>query len=545
MRKIILYLLILLISPSAMGWGFWAHKRINQMAVFTLPPDMLALYKKHLPYITEHAVDPDKRRYAVEGEEFRHYIDIDHWGENPFETVPRYWGDVLVKYAEVYAITQAGDTLEIGGREKLVTHQGQWWWKGKDLPQLIRQDSLILNYERFRRMALDLYPPYETSMEWELPLDSAAVLWPEMIDFAALQKIYIQDGFTKYGILPFHLPRTLSRLTKAFREKDLTQIIRISADLGHYVGDAHVPLHTTENYNGQLTGQRGIHGFWESRLPELYADGYDYYVGRAYYIEDVKSEVWQAIYESHIALDSVLRFERELSEAFPEDKKYSYESRNNVVVKTYSRPFSQRYHQRLNGQVERRLRKSIHRLGAFWYTAWKDAGSPDLSDLLEEELELNNRDYKRKLKIKDREGSGFGMNMLKAKFHDCCEIRSTSPLPHHEAYDALRLSNSLFGQVLADEVFPENLIDAQVNGRAGKSLFHLGSQVNGNAFNRLSGEAINSFYHIGSAHIPLNHDIYRRKPIAGIIWESREEFRVWNDFQKQPARSWDERKSIV
>src|SRR5690606_11742694 len=60
--------------------------------VFTLPPEMIKFYKKNIEYITEHAVDPDKRRYAVEGEAPRHYIDIDHYaedGQDPFEVMPK------------------------------------------------------------------------------------------------------------------------------------------------------------------------------------------------------------------------------------------------------------------------------------------------------------------------------------------------------------------------------------------------------------------------------------------------------------------------
>ena len=64
------------------------------MAVFTLPPDMMVFYKKNIEYVTDHAVDPDKRRYSTEGEAARHYIDIDHYvhnGEDPFEVMPKKW----------------------------------------------------------------------------------------------------------------------------------------------------------------------------------------------------------------------------------------------------------------------------------------------------------------------------------------------------------------------------------------------------------------------------------------------------------------------
>ena len=91
-------------------WGFYGHKRINRLAIFTLPPEMFGFYKEHLEYITEHAVDPDKRRYAIEGEAQRHYIDIDHYssnGENPFEQVPKKWEEAVAKFTE--------DTLQAYG----------------------------------------------------------------------------------------------------------------------------------------------------------------------------------------------------------------------------------------------------------------------------------------------------------------------------------------------------------------------------------------------------------------------------------------------
>ena len=83
-------------SDSQKRWGFFAHKRVNRVATFTLPQEMFGFYKEHIEYLTEHAVDPDKRRYAVDGEAPRHYIDIDHYvkeGEDPFEIMPRGWTD--------------------------------------------------------------------------------------------------------------------------------------------------------------------------------------------------------------------------------------------------------------------------------------------------------------------------------------------------------------------------------------------------------------------------------------------------------------------
>ena len=281
-------------NTSHKKWGFYGHKRINRIAVFTLPPEMFGFYKEHIEYLTDHAVDPDKRRYAVDGEAQRHYIDLDHYykpGEDPFTVMPKKWKDAVDKFSE--------DTLQA------------------------------------------------------------------------------------YGIVPWHIEVMKYKLQKAFETKNVDLILKYSADIGHYIGDAHVPLHTTENYNGQFTGQRGIHGLWESRLVEINAENYDYFVGKSSYVRNVLDFAWEAVEGSHRALDSVLRIEKELTAEFPSDRKYSFEQRGNITISTYSFEFSQEYHRRMNGMVERRMRAAIIAIGSIWYTAWVDAGQPDLNSLLQ------------------------------------------------------------------------------------------------------------------------------------------------------------------
>src|SRR5262245_36396839 len=83
-------------NEKIFSWGFWAHKKINNMAVFTLPPEMVPFYKKYIDYITGHAVDPDRRRNAMPEEAPRHYIDTEHYGDS----VPQYWKDAVARYGE-------------------------------------------------------------------------------------------------------------------------------------------------------------------------------------------------------------------------------------------------------------------------------------------------------------------------------------------------------------------------------------------------------------------------------------------------------------
>ncbi|MEL6152942.1 MAG: zinc dependent phospholipase C family protein, partial [Bacteroidota bacterium] len=291
----LIVLLFTLSTPTARGWGFWAHRQINRHAVFTLPPAMLTFYKYHIQLITEHAVDPDKRRYIVEGEAAKHYIDLDHYGEAALYSMPRYW------------------------------HQ-----------------------------ALEMYPE------------------------AVLQA---------HGILPWHIYRMKHRLTKAFENKDVAKILKLSADIGHYIADANVPLHTTENYNGQLTGQEGIHGLWETRLPMLFFEDYDLFVGKAAYISKPLQRIWEAIITAHKGVEPVLRLEKQLSQSFPSTRKYSFEQHGNTLHKVYAFAYAQAYHNALEGQVERQLRAAIKMVGDFWLTCWIDAGQPDLAALMDLSLQ--------------------------------------------------------------------------------------------------------------------------------------------------------------
>jgi hypothetical protein len=217
------------------------------------------------------------------------------------------------------------------------------------------------------------------------PIDTVPKFWKD-----AVAK-YTEDTLNAYGIVPWHINTMKYRLTEAFKAKDVEQILKYSSEIGHYIADAHVPLHATENYNGQMTGQNGIHGFWESRLPELFSDNYDFFVGRAYYVNDVLGLAWKASEGSFAAKDSVLDFERKLSADFPSDKKYTLEQKGQTQVKIYSKEYAKAYHDMLGNQVERRMRASVLAVGCVWYTCWVDAGQPDLTGVKAKRLSDNER----------------------------------------------------------------------------------------------------------------------------------------------------------
>lgn len=198
---------------------------------------------------------------------------------------------------------------------------------------------------------------------------------------------YTEDTLNKYGIVPWWLQTMLYRLTDAFKEKNQAKILKLSAEIGHYIGDSHVPLHANTNHNGQYTDQKGIHGFWESRVPELLADKeWDFFIGKAEYLKNPADFIWKRVLESAAASDTVLLYEKELSLIFPGDQKFAFEDRNGVIIRQYSTAFTKAYDSKLRGMVERRMRQSIFAVASFWYTAWVNAGQPDLKTLSHKEF---------------------------------------------------------------------------------------------------------------------------------------------------------------
>lgn len=311
MKRLFLAALVLLFSEPSFCWGFYGHRQINYYAVFLLPPEMMVLYKPNADFLMEHAVDPDKRRYAITAEAPRHYIDMDKYGTAPYDSLPRKWKDAVTKYST--------------------------------------------------------------------------------------------DSLNKHGIVPWWIQTMLIRLTNAFREKNQAKILKYSAELGHYIADSHVPLHASSNHNGQYTDQRGIHGFWESRIPELLAEKeWDFFIQKAEYISNPLDFAWKRVLESAAASDTVLKFEKKLSQSFPPDRKFAFEVRNGVVIRQYSSAYTRKYDAMMNGMVERRMRQSIFAVASFWYTAWVNAGQPDLRKLSNKEFSSKDSKEFEELNIKWR-----------------------------------------------------------------------------------------------------------------------------------------------
>lgn len=222
-----------------------------------------------------------------------------------------------------------------------------------------------------------------------------------------------KDSVEKYGILPWYIEEMMEKLTKAFKNGRKTEILFIAADLGHYIGDSQMPLHTSLNHNGQLTNQQGIHAFWESQLPEMFGKDFNFYTGDAHYISNISEEVWTMIDRSHKLADTLLQKDREVRGLVTEKRMYKYRN-DSIVMNKFNSPvqskeYADKYYKALDGMIEKQMRKAVIETASFWFTAWVNAGKPNLERLDTEETTMRNKKFLKRDYKKWREGklNGF------------------------------------------------------------------------------------------------------------------------------------------
>jgi hypothetical protein len=196
-------------------------------------------------------------------------------------------------------------------------------------------------------------------------------------DFSAAIKKYSIDSLKNEGLVPWEVNRVYQRLVYSFQHQLKDSVLFYAADLGHYVADSHVPLHTTKNHDGQLTNQKGIHVLWESLVPEEFLRNYQFnQVPTVTYIKNPQDFIFQILLESHDMLPEVYQTELAIRAEMGEAKAFMEVERGGRKLKYYSKDFIRAYGNRLGASIEKRMLLASNRVASFWYSAWKDAGSP-------------------------------------------------------------------------------------------------------------------------------------------------------------------------
>jgi len=228
-----------------------------------------------------------------------------------------------------------------------------------DQRRFIDKDEPFYHY-----LDIDRYGKYPFS---ELPHDHQEAV-----------KKFGADSLKKSGLVPWHIADVTDKLADAMKAGNKEEILHYASDLGHYVADAHVPLHATENYDGQLSGQVGVHARFESRLPEMYGKEYLFSHDTASLIENPVEKAFQIILTSYAMADSVLKADAGAKADLRDKEIYTVVRKNGKAQYQYSDAYYKKFNEYLRGLVERRIQDAISAVADFWFTAWVKAGRPKL-----------------------------------------------------------------------------------------------------------------------------------------------------------------------
>ncbi len=181
--------------------------------------------------------------------------------------------------------------------------------------------------------------------------------------YDSLKLLYPDSVITDIGILPWATIDTYQKLVNAFKSNNKSQIILYGSDLAHYIADGHQPLHTTLNYNGQLTSQKGIHFRYEIEMFDKNLDELDirFITPTPKYVKNVEDFIFDYITKSNTYVELILSADKSASK----NSKYLYDDE-------YYRALWFRTKYITSDQIN----TAAYALASLIYSAWIDSGKP-------------------------------------------------------------------------------------------------------------------------------------------------------------------------
>ncbi len=271
---------------------------------------------------------------------------------------------VLLLAISVFA---AGDAWSWGGTAHRFINQNAAQHLPSALSQLAAQQSFLINHasDADNRKSVD---PSEEPKHF-IDLESFADFRYLPGDLSVVIAQYGWSSVQSYGILPWTIVATVDSLTVQFSRADWTKAYQSAADLGHYVGDAYQPLHCTVNYNGQLTGNSGIHSRYETTMIGQYISTLSVHPDSVRYVSDLYGLALSIVLHSNTYVDSILQADN---------------AARTVSGWNGSGNAPQAYYAALWGRTGRLtqevLQGATQDLASLWYTAWVNAGVTEVAE---------------------------------------------------------------------------------------------------------------------------------------------------------------------
>lgn len=165
------------------------------------------------------------------------------------------------------------------------------------------------------------------------------------------------------GTLPWQIGEFSLRLTTDMRQGKWDQARKDAAVLGYYIADAHDPLNTTDNFNGQLTGQTGLSERFGVNLIDRYRNFILFRPEPAKRISDPTGHAFDMVIEANTWVDQIL-----LGDLRARDD-----------LAGYNDDYYDRFYSATSSILMHELSRAANDIASYWYTAWLNAGKPSLA----------------------------------------------------------------------------------------------------------------------------------------------------------------------
>jgi hypothetical protein len=183
---------------------------------------------------------------------------------------------------------------------------------------------------------------------------------------AAVEKFGVAT-VRRHGLLPWRTMEEFGNLRRTMEGFPRGQLyvegnsVLFAATLAHYVQDAHQPLHVHNNYDGQLTGQNGLHARFEAELFERFESRLTVTPGSMRML-GMRDFIFDIALASHQLVPKILDADRE-----------AIAGRD-----AYDDVYFEQFFARIQPVLEQQLAGAIRDTASVITAAWVQAGRPPL-----------------------------------------------------------------------------------------------------------------------------------------------------------------------
>ena len=178
---------------------------------------------------------------------------------------------------------------------------------------------------------------------------------------ATLEAQYGASTVLNNGVIPWAAGEVVATLTQQFQAQQWSEAAVTIADLCHYVGDADQPLHCTQNYDGQLTGNSGIHSRYESSMMSTHIGDLHTSAMTVTYYPNAVDEMFDIITASWAGVSTILQADNTARTASGGTINSTYYASLWASTQSLTRT---------------RIDSATVSTASFVYTAWVNAGEP-------------------------------------------------------------------------------------------------------------------------------------------------------------------------